>query len=459
MDIILTLCKLGTQLPFNMRSSAINGLLSSGLIAAPNPPFSCPSGNCTWSPFPTLGISARCNDISERFATNCTSSSGAPNCTIAVVKEGSNTLSDTVSERLSGQLSRAFNFTKPYEDPIVLAFSSRSEFANTTLNKEAWPVMPSGMVLNMEWVRVSDLTTDEKGRQWYISADSTVEAKRCTLYTAVHDIHARVQGGVYVESLASEVLAAKEGRDEKQASSWIYEYAPSHAPPRNFSIASDQQGAMFDGTNLIIHGVNNGVGVLIIRMRGIGEYYSSGQSTMSQLGVIPELLYQLPNITDSIYSLAHYMNVAMRSNDTLLERQGRQRTNPSAQNSTNTESENDYVAPSHRVEGTVNVMQIHVAIRWGWLAMPGALTILASILLATTIFESYRYRVGIWKDSPLAMLLNSHWEPGLGRQGEGAVTAHDAARGVKGLRARFVSGREGSKDTEAKFDKRILISS
>jgi hypothetical protein len=35
-------------LPYGMRASIYNGLLSSNLITLPTPPFNCPTGNCTW---------------------------------------------------------------------------------------------------------------------------------------------------------------------------------------------------------------------------------------------------------------------------------------------------------------------------------------------------------------------------------------------------------------------------
>jgi hypothetical protein len=281
----------------------------------------------------------------------------------------------------------------------------------------------------------------------YISPNSTIEAMRCTLFTAVHEVGARVDRGSYSEKISNEIISAKDQAGETGWATWTYQYAPSGRPPRNFSITSFQQRVLFDGIKLSMPREGSGFGGGVVTM---GHNGVLAGIELSAPPLIPALLYQAQNITQSIHSLAHYMTVAMRANDTLLA--------PEHKNSTHAFEDSDVVAPSHRVEGTVLSSVIHVEVRWYWLAMPGALTILAFILLVTTIVESYRGRVAIWKDSPLALLLNIHWEPGLERRAEGAVTADDIADGVKGLKATFVTGREGTEEQGMKFDRRILVS-
>jgi hypothetical protein len=58
------LTRTGPNQAFNLKASIYSGLYSSSVISLPYPPYSCPTGNCTWDPFPTLGVSVQCFDNS-----------------------------------------------------------------------------------------------------------------------------------------------------------------------------------------------------------------------------------------------------------------------------------------------------------------------------------------------------------------------------------------------------------
>jgi hypothetical protein len=61
----------GKDITFNMNSAILTSLYSSGMVSLPQPPYSCPSGNCTWPPFPTIAVSAQCFDHRSRIHLNC----------------------------------------------------------------------------------------------------------------------------------------------------------------------------------------------------------------------------------------------------------------------------------------------------------------------------------------------------------------------------------------------------
>lgn len=380
---------------------------------------------------------------------NCTSPSSPdrPNCNVVAVDASEGNVTSIVSLNVN-----ATNLLDN-ENPIVLYMASEYQSAETTLDAENWPVKPSGIVLNMAWLRVSTLNrfTEDGYFTPYIAPNSTIEAMRCTLYTAVQEIHARVEKGTtYMENTTDEIISAKYEEREANKLSYIYEYAPSGRPPKNFSITSFQQQVLFDGIKLSMPQENGGFGGGVVTIGHNGVLAGMEQSAPP---LIPALLYQAKDIFQSVRSLAHYMTVSMRANDTILAIE-----NGESPRSFDAGFGPGFVAPSHRVEGKVFASVIHVEVRWWWLAMPAVLTILAFVLLVTTIVESYRGRVAIWKDSPLALLLNTHWEPGLERRGEGTVTAADIANEVKGLKATFVTGREGSEEKGMKYDRRILVS-
>jgi hypothetical protein len=149
------------------------------------------------------------------------------------------------------------------------------------------------------------------------------------------------------------------------------------------------------------------------------------------------VLDQSPNITKIMYTIAHYMTVALRANDTLLERQNE------PDNSTRLPA--DYVAPSHRVNGTVYIQAVHLHVRWCWLAFPGALLLIVAGILFETIRTSRPEAVGVWKSNSLAVLLSTQWKPETGMMG--ATTSDELEKIAKGLEVRVVQGA-GLADTK-----------
>jgi hypothetical protein len=178
----------------------------------------------------------------------------------------------------------------------------------------------------------------------------------------------------------------------------------------------------------------------------VGESFLIGNLTTHRLGVdmskdmpnpqAAELLYHSPNITKTMHNIAHYMTVALRANDTVLAQQN------DPQNETTIPQ--SYVAPSHRVNGTVYVQVVHLRVRWGWLILPAALALIVAGLLIETIRLSQSDRIGIWKNNPLALLFNTEWRPE--REGMGAATSAEIQKAGQTLEARVVQGgSEGEK--------------
>lgn len=149
---------------------------------------------------------------------------------------------------------------------------------------------------------------------------------------------------------------------------------------------------------------------------------------------VTKMLYRTRNITESMYSLVHYMNIALRSNDSILHNQ--------EQGEDSIKTSSPYIAPTHKVKGTVYIEKLHVAVRWVWLTLPVLVTLFTGFLLVITIFESHRQRVGIWKDSSLALLLHSELQPGSRQNRAAASTVAAIKREAKGSKAVLVY-REG----------------
>ena len=141
-------------------------------------------------------------------------------------------------------------------------------------------------------------------------------------------------------------------------------------------------------------------------------------------------LCQSPNITKTMHTIAHYMTVALRANGTILAHQN------DSQNKTDMPA--SFVAPSHRVKGTVYVQAVLLRVRWAWLVFPAALVLIVAGLLIETIRLSQLEGVGVWKNNALAVLLNTDWRPD--RDHMGAATSEELEKLAEGLEARVVQG-------------------
>lgn len=226
-----------------------------------------------------------------------------------------------------------------------------------------------------------------------------------------------------------EVAAATtETLSEPDAVNPIERYTYNYSTSKNFSIHSEDQYVLLDGATMLIAPkevrIDRGDGCRLVLSRG---------------GVL-KFLYQAPNITETMVNLAHYMTVAMRSNDTILQEHGLQD-----------------VAPSHRVAGTVNHDQIYVAVHWAWLTLPGLLVVLVVFLQVATIIETQRHKVGVWKDSPLALLLHAQLKSRAEPKDVDARTADQIEKEANGLEAVLVQDAEGEHPTK-EMKRTVLIS-
>lgn len=86
--------------------------------------------------------------------------------------------------------------------------------------------------------------------------------------------------------------------------------------------------------------------------------------------------------------------------------------------------------------------ETYVTIRWAWLVLLGILVVLLVVLHVAAIIETQRHRVGVWKDSPLALLLHTQLESGAKPTDMNAGASNQIQKAVKGLGAIFVQHTE-----------------
>ncbi|KAH6615363.1 hypothetical protein C7974DRAFT_417541 [Boeremia exigua] len=271
--------------------------------------------------------------------------------------------------------------------------------------------------IGINWTRANDLSFNHGFS--YISPNSTLESKQCEIYNCIHVIKAEVKNGVYSESIVEEIIVPAASEDNDYNQTWAY--TQSNGTTVNLTIETIRQVGIIAE---LLHPFPNS---MIVTANGETIY---GNVTAVNREVLwgPRILQQIymaSNVTETIVSVVQNVNIALRTFRTLQARISDSNLPP------------DFISERHRVAGSVWRDTIHVRVRWIWLALPASLLVLTIILLIATICLSRAEKVGIWKDSSLALLLFSRWndqeKPSMGV----AQTQEDIREAVKGMRAQL----------------------
>jgi len=118
------------------------------------------------------------------------------NCTIS---RADNTLAQSPGKHKLIQGLPSYNISN-----TAIFLLKTSDTSKYYLNPELWDDMPSGLVLQIEWLIAKNLDFDFG--EPFINTNSTFEAVTCYLYTSVREMVAQVEGGVYSESIKREVM-------------------------------------------------------------------------------------------------------------------------------------------------------------------------------------------------------------------------------------------------------------
>ena len=362
-----------------MKAAMYSGLLSSDLLPLPNPPFSCPSGNCTWDPFATLSISTVCSDLTPSVQLNCSSDLiNRTTCNFASPND------QLLAQTLKGTNFRTFMITDAFltRDALV----ALEPYVNIT-----------GALSVIQWVRVLDLIDYPDTVDAVIMPNSRYDAGRCLLYLSVKQIAAQVSNGVYTETVlqdftrvsnTSRVSYTVNGTNFYFRDPWDWDedvvFNPPFAPQINFTVAWQD----FD----ILASSSFQSSIIV------GNVTSGPEGGFDGPPMLLTLL-QAEDVAKSMQNMVHYMTTSLRSNDTQLLRDR-------LQNST-------VIAPSEHVRGTVLVQTQFVTVRWVWITLPGVTLVLAIVFLAQVIVMTSNNPVGMWKSSPLALFFHTGLAQGL----------------------------------------------
>lgn len=408
-----------------------SGLLSSNFASLPTPPFNCPTGNCTWEPFDTLAVGSKCVNITSHVEPNCTYSWEFDDSCVF------QSTTDPVLQRMLRYLDPTYRF--------IINSIAINDLDNATLAVLQPYANVSGFLAMTQWVKATgEFSNSDPSDGGIIYRKTTFEAGRCFFYLSVQRISVTVRNGEYSEKIIHEWTQAQNDqaiptytsngtnyyfRNVSQYNDYFL-FGSSLPQPIVYKTPANTARPMFNNTfvvpwdtymmfasQLTENGFLNGTAISIPLWGGSAD--------------VPIMLYQAQNVTTSMHSLAAYMTIALRANDT--------QTLPQS------ESAAFKIARSQVVTGTAWMQKQIVTVRWGFLYFPSSLLLLAFILLVATYREARSCQVGLWKSSPLALFFH-------GRLQNGASNIHwnlnsldtekEMKKAASGLYAKLTPGGE-----------------
>lgn len=366
-----------------MKAAFRNGLISSNPLSLPSPPFSCPTGNCTWDPFATLAVGTQCEDIKSYVRINCTGDEYSIGSEAVCHFEAPG----------DADLVKFLNQTSQY---TVLLMQSNIPTQKDESFSVLEPYINNTASLGLvEWVK----TTEDS----IIGPTSEFEAVRCDFYLSAREVLPTVVNGAYSEQLLQEVTRPEpvEGlsyTSDDPAEYFLspfgsydnvtYRFHSSAAPGadgarREYTFRLNMKEFVALSSQITSGGTDSLHGKVVTGTAG-GE--PMGPSTLT-------MLWQADNVTRAMYNMAEAITTQMRANSTDLLRQERQ--------------DASLIAPDQAIDGQVWVQKQIVVVRWAWLVFPIVLLVLAALSLFAAYVETRRKRVGLWQSSPLTLFFHA----------------------------------------------------
>jgi hypothetical protein len=283
----------------------------------------------------------------------------------------------------------------------------------------------TGLIAGFQWVKaLSNFNYAFTGADGptLIGPNTTWEAQQCVFYFSVEQLRANVSAGVYSEEVVNEYFWDGTRPIDPTNVEPLSLVAP-FAKDQRFNIS----GPAFES---IVSNYNAALGMLGKAGTGI----SAGFSASALVGTSDQImmLWDAKNITRILENLNVYVTNSLRANQSALLQP-------------NLQSGQYVIDPGTSINGTVWIPIPFVQVQWAWLAMPLCLYVLVGILLFLTMAESSRSGVGIWKSTPIALLL--HGLPDGEEQNRLQMTTEVSGKAMEsaaeGVRVKLAADRGG----------------
>ncbi|KAH6649427.1 hypothetical protein F5144DRAFT_607599 [Chaetomium tenue] len=401
------------------KANAITALFLPTQEVLTQPRFNCPTGNCTWAPFSTLGFCPTCVDVSSQLRQTCKTVFGYDNRTTAqtctVAFPGNN---EPVS--LWYVADPDFDGASEY----MVLNSTRSDNA-TALTNLSWPPTI------YQSIRAA-VPTDELGgtQNPYLEADGTLVnngihilkndtrfiGSECAILPCVRRIQASVTRGEYSETVLDTYSTLDEPYSYPNPITLTPPWdnnQPGTNPPKTYTIHPEWLESLLIthpsplGGQLLgrVHTTDSNMAIRVVDLPPPGG--SSRENDALQAVFYANFTgTTCPTPDDNVACAFRALGAALTKSvrDLAVVRNG---------------TGVPYVA-----EGRVNVMGTFIRVEWPWLALPVAVWGLSLVTVLVAMWKSRG--VPLWRDSalPLVLLYGENAE----RAGRGVQEAALSAR-------------------------------
>lgn len=300
-------------------------------MSPPNAPYSGPTGNCTWPLYPTLGVSVQCFNDTPRFHLNCSISPPK-------VWRGSNLTICALEEKNPSHPSHPSQSPEPaytvfVSNSVRVANKSLSthddgrykdlpfDYGDSESTGATSSSLDTGSVI-FEWhlARNLELGTENPVKPSVITSSSTFEAWICVFYLSMQVVHTRIDNGLYNESIIRNTTRSASIKPPiSMDSSLVFQYTPNCDDSEEDECSLEDQKMV--ELNMTMKTKWNIEDELMSALPNATMYMENANFLAGEKLVQAESLYRSPSVRSTMSTIAHYMTVALRANDTILAQQ------------------------------------------------------------------------------------------------------------------------------------------
>lgn len=329
---------------------------------------SCPTGNCTFSPFQSLAVCSTCEDVSHSLRKTCHHDDLRPYCHFS----------------LPNGLGMNKTLVDDWNGVLVTGGS---------LNQDSMRTQYSHALFNFSrikgWYPDTALPSPK-------SISTNVNATQCVLYWCANTYEARVRNGGFSEDVKASWYNDKiEWQVDKGSHDSVMEFVQSSA---TVIISNDpMMNSKYRVSNFTSDQLTQYLASKLTSSNSIACWPPAKDSTDCRPAQKSEDLFDVlrDSKMDSLFAnLAKSMTRSIRSVD------------PNRQ--IDLWRAKYFGAPDPRefepAYGTATYTRTCISVRWWWLTFPAALILLTTTLLILTMIKTTRQDVAVWKSSPLPLL-------------------------------------------------------
>ncbi|KAF2261019.1 hypothetical protein CC78DRAFT_608859 [Lojkania enalia] len=365
----------------------------------PDFPLYCPTSNCTWPIYQTLGICSACEEVPQLLKFACLNTS----------MDWSSNFSELGASKdypVGPMCGYFLNSTDEIEVPMLMSgyklnpvnFSAEDVLLMRTQPLVTYPERKPifGGSINFRHLRnpiVDFLIVGASNGAEGVYRNETPTAHECVLSWCVKTIKSSYYWSNYSEEVISTFLNKTMGPYP-----WLTSYieSPNINGTRTVYLQNITLDDPFDGNETMRYGVGNTTALeTIVVFDDILPAYAAARNASS----IPMLVSQInPNANYAPLTRNFGYNPWIAPNNVTrhVENLATALTNVIRSSSSN-----------QTVTGNAYDRETYVSVRWAWLSLPLTLLFMSFIFLIATVMKSSREKgeVGIWKTSAVATLL------------------------------------------------------